>query len=334
MALNITRKESSAAIWSRRVASFCFQLLILTVILHYLGIINTKTGINLFTLSMIGGGATIIMAFLGLYQVWIYGVKGAGSAVAALVIAAIMLAIPSYFLQKLVVLPAIHDITTDLQNPPEFLRLKEMRAQDANPAFYPGTTTAVEQAESYPDIVPLTLERSKENVFELIETMIEKKLGWKIVSRSAPSRKRAEGIIEAVDKTLIMGFSDDVIIRVTGSGGRSRIDIRSASRYGQHDLGTNAKRIRYFMESIKKNLAVVEATKATRRANSRTRIQKNKNKRRRKIRSKRRRARAARSKRRVKRRAKRARSRVKPKPKPRPRRVRPRRKEPVSLFPF
>ncbi len=267
MSLNITRKESGAAIWSRRLAAFCFQLLILTVGLHYLGIINTKAGINLFSIAMIGGCAAIILAILGFYKVWVYGVKGLGAALTGVIIASLMFAVPGYFLQKLVALPAIHDITTDLQTPPEFRRLKELRPSDANYTSYPGTTTAVEQAEAYPDIVPLTLERSKENVFDLVQNTIEKKLGWKIVSLRPPSRRRREGIIEAVDKTMIMGFSDDVIIRITGNSGKSRIDIRSASRYGQHDLGANARRIRTFMESIKQNLADVEARKATRVAN-------------------------------------------------------------------
>ena len=43
---------------------------------------------------------------------------------------------------------------------------------------------------------------------------------------------------------------DDVVIRVRAAGGGSRIDIRSASRFGSHDFGANAKRVAGLLEDI------------------------------------------------------------------------------------
>jgi uncharacterized protein (DUF1499 family) len=72
---------------------------------------------------------------------------------------------------------------------------------------------------------------------------------WHVVDAEPPAPQR-DGVIEAVARTLIMGFRDDVVVRVTASGSGSKIDLRSASRIGRSDLGANAKRIRAFLEEI------------------------------------------------------------------------------------
>jgi hypothetical protein len=47
-----------------------------------------------------------------------------------------------------------------------------------------------------------------------------------------------------------MGFREDVSIRVTPDGDGSRVDIRSASRYFESDLGSNAARISKLIDEI------------------------------------------------------------------------------------
>ncbi len=66
----------------------------------------------------------------------------------------------------------------------------------------------------------------------------------------APGAAGEPGAIEAVDRTIIAGFYDDVAIRVSGDDAASRVDIRSASRFGSADLGRNAERIRQIMHEI------------------------------------------------------------------------------------
>ncbi len=86
-----------------------------------------------------------------------------------------------------------------------------------------------------------------------------KALNWKVIDEQSPEVAK-NGYIEAVDRTWIFGFTDDVAIRVTGSAKAARIDIRSSSRFGQHDLGRNAKRIRLFLSEVKERLAGIERT--------------------------------------------------------------------------
>ena len=73
---------------------------------------------------------------------------------------------------------------------------------------------------------------------------------WRVVADRPPQPSQPNGQIEVVARTAIMGFRDDVAIRVRPDGDGARIDMRSASRYGHHDFGTNAARIRGLLDDI------------------------------------------------------------------------------------
>jgi uncharacterized protein (DUF1499 family) len=79
---------------------------------------------------------------------------------------------------------------------------------------------------------------------------VARDLGWRIAEADP-----AEGRIEAVDRTFWFGFRDDVVIRITeAEDGRTRLDVRSASRVGRSDLGTNARRIRDFLTRLQERV--------------------------------------------------------------------------------
>ena len=141
--------------------------------------------------------------------------------------------------------PPIHDISTDTTNPPAFVAILPLRADAPNPATYGGTKIAEQQAKVYPDIRPYITTEAPSRVFDHA-LKIAQATGWKIAA-SDP----ASGRIEGTATTAWFGFKDDVVIRIepTTSGG-SRIDMRSVSRVGQSDVGTNARRIRAFMEKL------------------------------------------------------------------------------------
>jgi uncharacterized protein (DUF1499 family) len=77
-----------------------------------------------------------------------------------------------------------------------------------------------------------------------------RKLGWHVVA-AAP----AEGRLEATDTTRWFGFKDDVVVRIAPAADGSRVDVRSVSRVGRSDLGTNARRIRAFLRELRAELA-------------------------------------------------------------------------------
>ncbi|MBI5633922.1 MAG: DUF1499 domain-containing protein [Nitrospirae bacterium] len=142
--------------------------------------------------------------------------------------------------------PAIHDITTDMENPPRFDAVLDLRKNALNPAEYGGTEIAQQQKKAYPDLAPLMLEDSPGKAFERASSAAQS-MGWQIV-RADP----AKGLIEATDTTFWFGFKDDIVIRIKPQENGSRIDIRSLSRVGKSDVGANAGRIRRFFTALKK----------------------------------------------------------------------------------
>lgn len=143
--------------------------------------------------------------------------------------------------------PRIHDITTDLVRPPEFVAIQALRtpAHNSLDRLEPENLTAL-QTTGYPDLAPLLIPRPSDQVFEQAVALVKKR-GWEIAVVSA-----ANGRIEATDTTRIMGFKDDVVIRVQAAGNKTQVDMRSASRVGKGDLGMNAKRIRLFLTDLGK----------------------------------------------------------------------------------
>ena len=140
--------------------------------------------------------------------------------------------------------PPIHDITTDLGNPPAFDAILAFRADAPNPPEYAGQETAKQQTEAYPDIQTLMIERPPDEVLSAAEKVAQD-LGWEIVAID-----RIGGRIEATDTTFWFRFKDDVVIRLTPRGNETYVDIRSKSRVGRGDMGANASRIRRFLERL------------------------------------------------------------------------------------
>ena len=136
--------------------------------------------------------------------------------------------------------PPIHDISTDLGNPPIFVDVLPLR--DRAPER--GADLAAQQKEGYPDLGPLELDVGTKEAFDRVVEAATA-LDWDIVA-SAPG----EGRLEATDTTFWYGFKDDIVVRVSPSGSGARIDVRSVSREGRSDIGTNARRIRRFLERI------------------------------------------------------------------------------------
>jgi len=171
--------------------------------------------------------------------------KARGLLLAALVLSLAAAAIPIRMWMVVRSVPMIHDITTDTENPPQFDAVLKLRKGALNSAAYGGKEIADEQHKAYPDIAPLALDLPSARAFELSLT-VARKLEWKIISAD-----KEKGVIEATDTTFWFGFTDDIVIRISPQGRGSRIDLRSLSRVGKSDLGTNAKRVREFLEGVK-----------------------------------------------------------------------------------
>jgi uncharacterized protein (DUF1499 family) len=139
----------------------------------------------------------------------------------------------------------------------QFKQLAAMRPADANRIVEPDLAAAEAREKAYPDLRAMELERSVTETFDIVHEAV-KRLGWTIVLSEPPAEE--PGRIEATDRTLIMGYTDDALIRVSGDDAHAFIDVRSASRYGKHDLGANAEHIRELFAEVKAALEKGEKT--------------------------------------------------------------------------
>jgi hypothetical protein len=239
------------ALGSRRIALFAASLIAVGVVLHRLTSFPTPVALNLFA---VGGGVSVLAVLAGLIalaQIWRRGYAGAGSAAIGILLPLALAAWPLAYLPALWKLPRIYDVTTDLSAPPPFTELAKSRADGANSANYPGVRFAEAQQKAYPDLRTLVIERSVEESYELVEETVAK-LKWRVAATSPPAIRPARaGLLEATDRTLLVGFTDDITVRVEGNATRARIDVRSASRYGQFDFGQNAARVRRFLAEVR-----------------------------------------------------------------------------------
>jgi uncharacterized protein (DUF1499 family) len=143
--------------------------------------------------------------------------------------------------------PRIHDISTDTVTPPQFVAIVPVREAAKAPNSLEISAEVIEQQkQGYPDIAPVTLPVPPAQAFDKALTLARAR-AWEVVSADA-----ASGRIEATDTTRWFGFKDDIVIRITPQGDGSRVDLRSVSRVGRSDVGTNARRIREFVADLQK----------------------------------------------------------------------------------
>jgi uncharacterized protein (DUF1499 family) len=235
---------SALAAWARRLAVFSLVATIVSVLIVRFGFLEFKPAIATFFGALALAGLSILVAFAGFAAIWHNGSRGMGRILAALLLDVGILAYPAYLAYKYKTLPAIHDITTDPINPPRYEALARLRSGDgANPAVYTGLYSAEL------DIEPVTLDMPAQQAYDTTLNLIKRRK-WRIVDERPPQPPRREGKIEAVAYTPIMGFSEDIAVRVLPDGDGSRVDLRSSSRYFEHDLGSNAARLSRLIDDI------------------------------------------------------------------------------------
>lgn len=234
---------------------FSAVLIVVAALFHRMLGMGTAVALNLFKIAFIGAGLAILIAAAAIALIWRRGAAGVPSSTAAILIALGIVAWPLSSLPLYYQLPEVNDITTDTQSPPPFIAAAKLRADTPNGIEYPGTRFAALQAEAYPDIRPYVIARGVEEAYDLMFDVLSRQLRFKIIAEEAPNaRTNQPGRLEATDRTLLLGFYDDVVVRITGDQSKSRIDVRSASRFGRHDLGRNAQRVRLILKGLQVRL--------------------------------------------------------------------------------
>ncbi len=259
MALKLPDDQKGPSRWTVRLALFAAALTGTAILAHRLFAMPTPVALNIGAAAI--GLALLALAFglVSTIRIWRRGTGGGIATLFGMLVAVGLIAWPLTALPQMRGLPRINDISTDMQTPPRFTALAKARPPGANNINYPGAGFAQAQAKAYPDIRTFQIDRPAEEAYELVLAALNSKtMKFKPVAEEPPKGKYGQpGWIEIVDRTLVLGFTDDVVIRIDGDNKTSRIDVRSASRYGSHDLGRNAQRVRRILKEVQ---ALVEAT--------------------------------------------------------------------------
>lgn len=213
---------------------------------HRFGLWSFGTGFQVLRWASYGAllGAAVSLG-AAVLTVAARGRRGLGLALLGIVVGLATAYVPWSWKRTAERVPPIHDVTTDLEDPPAFVAVLEARAGAPNPAEHGGPEIAEQQRQAYPDVRPLVLDAGPDRAFDrALEAA--RGMGWEIVAARAD-----EGRIEATATTPWFGFEDDIVVRVRPVGAGSRIDVRSVSRVGRSDLGTNAERIRNYLGEIR-----------------------------------------------------------------------------------
>jgi hypothetical protein len=246
-----TEPVSSLASWARNLAVFSVVAVLVSIIIVRFGFLEMKPALATFFGALACAGLSILVGLAAFVAIWRNGSRGMSRILLAMLIDAVVLAYPAYLGLQYRKLPPIHDITTDPIDPPRFEALARLRTGDgANTAVYAGLYSAEQQRLAYPDIETVELDVSVQRAFELTSQLVARRK-WLVIDERAPLPPRQIGRIEAVARTPIMGFREDVSIRFTADGDDgSRVDIRSSSRYFESDLGSNAARVNKLIDDI------------------------------------------------------------------------------------
>jgi uncharacterized protein (DUF1499 family) len=207
-----------------------------------------RTGFMIIRWAFFGALAAVLLSFVGLIfargkprQVLVAGLLG-------LVVGAVTAYVPWSWKQTLDSYPYIHDITTDVRDPPKFVAVVALRKEGDHTVEYDGPEVAEQQQQAYPDIMTLIIPTEKDRVFAAAEAAL-RAMKLKVVDANP-----AEGRIEATYTSMFYGFTDDVVVRIVADGAGSKVDVRSKSRVGRSDIGQNAKRIRAFLRELHSQL--------------------------------------------------------------------------------
>jgi uncharacterized protein (DUF1499 family) len=240
---------SRLAVWSRRVAVFSIPVVLLVIMIVRSGLLELQPALATFGGALALAFVAILLALGAIIVIWREGLRGIGHAVLAIAIGIGILAYPGYLATRAYRLPVINDVTTDPIDPPKFEAIARLRSRESNPIAYAGLRVAELQRAAYPDIEPLLVNVAPQAAYDTALAVIARRK-WRVVDARPPQPGRRDGLIEAVARTPIMGFRDDVVVRIRPTREGARLDIRSASRYGRSDLGANASRVRSLIEDI------------------------------------------------------------------------------------
>jgi uncharacterized protein (DUF1499 family) len=243
-------RRSRAPGWCRRTASFAAVLLAVVWIGHHYGLVETQGYLWVLALVALLAALALLLAAVAFSRIWTFGDRGGRDLVAGVLIALLILFPYGFAAYLMLVHPPLRDITTDLDTPPA-LPTATNRTADMNPLLPQSPGEQRLQAENYPLATGRRYELTFDETVAAVEAVLVRQ-GWRVADLPPADAGTTtdEVTIGAVASSFILDLPVDVSLRISVDGDSTLVDMRSASRYGRHDLGDNARRIGAFLTEL------------------------------------------------------------------------------------
>jgi hypothetical protein len=237
--------RSRLAVWSAKLAWFALAVAALSIVVVRSGVLEIVPALTAFAAALVFAAFAVLLAIGAFISIWRVGRLGLGRAVLGFFLGLALLAYPAYLGFRAMRLPPIYDVTTDTADPPRFEALAPQRPLAL--LAYPGRFAPLQQ-KAYSGLNPQQYDAPAKLVYDIALALVEKRK-WRVAAAAPPAPGRSARI-EAVARSFIMGIPDDVVIRISGSGGGAVVDVRLASRHPWPDMGANAARAQSLLDDI------------------------------------------------------------------------------------
>jgi hypothetical protein len=205
---------------------------------------DPAVGLFFFVVALAVALAAVMLAIGAAASIWIKGRRGVGRIFSTLLLVSLLAPYPAYLVYSAGSPPFLSDISTDVDDPPQFSTSADVVAGRFGWTPAPlDPARRQEQAASYPDVQPMTLNMELDEAFKATHDAVEQ-LRWTILEEARPGGpNRPEGRIEALTRSPALSLPVAISIRIRPGDDETRVDMRAVTRYLPNDLGAGANLI-------------------------------------------------------------------------------------------
>jgi len=235
--MRILIRTSKWAIWARRVGALALPLVVIALLLHRGHNIDSQDFMVVEAIALALAVLAVFMAVVAFVRLWFTGDQGWWKATVAFVFGVLCLAPAAYFAYLYVKQPSAPDVSTDFGNPPALVTFVEARFVTPDQRARLESQFPNARSRNYPVAAP--------DMFDAVASLVDDR-GWEVRLTRKPTGELDTGEINAIVTTLL-GFRQEVAIRVTGATDGSTVAMRSTSLSNFPDFGENGARIEAFL---------------------------------------------------------------------------------------
>lgn len=243
-----------AAYWALILGVMSWPLFVVTAFGRRFRLMDDLTSFVLMGITFITAMLAMVIAILAFQSIWRHGTRGIRRAIEGFLMGLSVALFPIFGALAVLFYPTLNDVSTDLAVPPLLTSAQTSRVAPMNPVEPISEAQKAAQRAAYPNLVGKVWQFEMETVLRAVEAEIAQR-DWSLATRFRSDFGTPMVQLEVVSRSLVFAFEDDVAIRLQDLGDVGiKVDMRSASRWGRHDLGANARHIEVFLDDVELRL--------------------------------------------------------------------------------